>query len=88
MSPASEVCLAFSKFPGDDRKFYAADVRTETVFEYGAATFLFDMRADVFNTGKSYASSRDGQRFLVNMLLDTAVAPINVVLNWTAGLKN
>ena len=30
-------------------------------------------------------SRRDGQRFLVNMILDSASAPINVVLNWTTG---
>ena len=29
----------------------------------------------------------DGQRILVNMLLDTTESPINVVLNWTAELK-
>ena len=45
------------------------------------------MRADVFNAGKSYAPSRDGQRFLVNMLLENASSPINIVLNWTAGLS-
>jgi hypothetical protein len=28
-----------------------------------------------------------GQRFLVNMLLDSAASPITVVVNWTAGLK-
>jgi len=46
------------------------------------------MRDDVFNAGKSYAPSRDGQRFLVNMLLDNASSPINVVFDWTARLKN
>jgi hypothetical protein len=45
------------------------------------------MRANVFNTANSYAPSRDGQRFIVNMLLDNATSPITVVLNWTAGLK-
>ena len=35
-----------------------------------------------------YVPSADGQRFLVTALRsDAAAAPINVVLNWTAGLK-
>jgi hypothetical protein len=74
-------------FVSDDRKFYAVDVNPGSAFDYGAPRFLFDMRADVFNTGKSYAPSRDGQRFLVNMLLNNASSPINIVLNWTAGLS-
>jgi hypothetical protein len=45
------------------------------------------MRANVFNTLKSYIPSPDGQRFLINMLRETADAPINVVHNWTAEVK-
>jgi Tol biopolymer transport system component len=74
-------------FVSDDRKFYAVDIRGGPAFDYDVPRFLFDMRANVFNTANSYAPSRDGQRFLVNMLLDNASSPINVVLNWTAGLK-
>jgi len=44
---------------------------------------LASARANVF----SYIPSRDGQRFLVNMLLDTAPAPITVIYNWTEGSK-
>jgi eukaryotic-like serine/threonine-protein kinase len=74
-------------FVSDDRKFYAVDIRGGPSFDYGVPRFLFDMRANVFNTANSYAPSRDGQRFIVNMLLDNTTSPINVVLNWTAGLK-
>jgi hypothetical protein len=73
-------------FVSDDRKFYAAEIRTNAGFDYGAPRFLFDLRADVYNNRNSYVPSRDGQRFLVNMLLESAPSPINVVLNWTAHL--
>ena len=49
-------------------------------------SFLFDLSADVTNVRNSYVVSRDGQRFLVNRLLDTGASPINVVVNWQAGL--
>jgi eukaryotic-like serine/threonine-protein kinase len=75
-------------FVSDDRKFYAVDISARSdAFDYGAPHFLFDMRANVFNARNSYVPSPDGQRFLVNMLLDTAEAPINVVQNWVAELK-
>jgi hypothetical protein len=59
-------------------------VHTETGFDFETPRFLFDMRANVINARNSYVPSRDG-RFLVNMLLDAAAPPINVVLHWTAG---
>jgi eukaryotic-like serine/threonine-protein kinase len=34
-----------------------------------------------------YSPTADGQRFLVAVRADTAPTPINVVLNWTAGLQ-
>jgi hypothetical protein len=33
----------------------------------------------------SYVPGRDGQRFFVNELLDAAVPPINVDLDWRGG---
>ena len=77
-------------FVSDDRKFYAVDVSISAnsgSFEYGVPRFLFDMRANVFNSRNSYIPSRDGTRFLVNMLLEADDAPINVVHNWRAVVK-
>ena len=51
-------------------------------FEFGVPQFLFEMRANVFNSRNSYIPSRDGKRFLVNMLLDADDAPISIVQNW------
>ena len=77
-------------FVSDDRKFYAVDISVSVnsaSFEYGVPHFLFDMRANVFNSRNSYVPSRDGTRFLVNMLLEADDAPINVVHNWRAVVK-
>jgi len=53
-------------------------------FDYGVPHFLFDLPANVFNARNSYVPSRDGQRFLVNMLRDAVDAPITVIHNWPA----
>jgi Tol biopolymer transport system component len=75
-------------FVADDAKFYAVDIVDKPDrFDFGVPHFLFDMRANVFNALKSYIPSPDGQRFLINMLRETADAPINVVHNWTAEIK-
>jgi hypothetical protein len=73
-------------FVSDEKKLYAVTVRTESGFESDTPRFLFDMRADVFNARTSYVPSRDGQRFLVNMLLDTAPTPISVILQLDDGV--
>ena len=75
-------------FVSDDRKFYAVDVsEKDGIFQYGVPKFLFDMGANVFNTRNSYIPSRDGTRFLVNMLLDADDAPISIVQNWRATVQ-
>ena len=79
-----------SFFVSDDRKFYAVDysiAANSGAFECGVPRFLFDMRANVFNSRNSYIPSRDGTRFLVNMLLEADDAPINVVHNWRAVMQ-
>lgn len=73
-------------FVTDDRKFYAVDVRATSTFEFGTPHLLFDIPSETVATRNSYWPSRDGQRFLVNKLLDTSASPITVVFNWAAGL--
>ena len=57
------------------------------IFQFGVPQFLFDMRANVFNSRNSYIPNRDGTRFLVNMLLDADDAPISIVQNWRATVQ-
>ena len=77
-------------FVADDRKFYAAAIpgSATSPADFAVPTFLFDMRANVFNTRNSYIPAPDGQRFLINLLLDGDDVPINVVQNWNAGLRD
>jgi len=60
-------------------------------FEAGAAKPLFVSRPRAqqgLNAQYNYDVSSDGQRFLVNTLVDQAApAPITLVFNWTAALK-
>ena len=74
-------------FVSEARKFYSVEVRPGPTFDYDAPNFLFDIPADVFNARNSYIPGPDGQRFLVNMSLDSTPPPIDIVRNWTAGLK-
>jgi Tol biopolymer transport system component len=74
-------------FVSEERKFYAMAVTAKGAPFDSAPQYLFEMRANVINTRNSYLPSADGQRFLVNMVLDTPDPPINVVVNWAAGLK-
>jgi eukaryotic-like serine/threonine-protein kinase len=71
----------------NDRKFYAVGIRAGSAFESDSPRFLFDMPSNTISVRNSYVPSRDGQRFLVNMLLDTAIPPINVDLNWMSPAK-
>jgi Tol biopolymer transport system component len=69
-------------FVTNDRKFYAVEVRAGASFEVGTPRLLFDMPSNTVAVRNSYVPSRDGQRFLVNKLLNTTPSPINVIVNW------
>ena len=71
-------------FVNEERKFYAVEIVQGNKFDFGTPRFLFQMRANVFNTRNSYVPSRDGQRFLVNMILDPTEPPLSVIQNWAA----
>jgi eukaryotic-like serine/threonine-protein kinase len=73
-----------------DRKLMAVPVNGETTFEPGLPKGLFQTRVPALTVydRNCYAVTKDGQRFLINTLVDEAVSsPITLVLNWTAGLK-
>ena len=74
-------------FVSDNRKLYAVRVPESGPSPDIEPAFLFDMHANVSATRNSYVPSRDGQRFLVNVVLDTEDAPINVISNWTGPMK-
>src|SRR5262245_59321567 len=72
-----------------DGKLMAAQVSSGESFDTSAPVPLFEFRAGVAMTRyASYAVTRDGQRFLINELVDMEPnAPLIVVTNWTAGIK-
>jgi Tol biopolymer transport system component len=80
-----------------DGKIMSAALKARgDTFEAGGSTALFD--AHPKNGRWPYSPSRDGQRFLVNSLVEQAVrpayamgqlnsTPLTVVVNWSAALK-
>lgn len=73
-----------------DRKLMAVKIKLGATFETGAPEPLFETRVlTVTDFRNHYAVSSDGQRFLINSNIEESrTTPINVVVNWTAGLKH
>jgi hypothetical protein len=74
-----------------DGKLTAVPVTTDgPMFSVGAPHALFDVEVAEPNPPypTDYAVTADGQRFLVNTVVDQPTHPaLTVILNWTAGLK-
>ncbi len=68
----------------------AVDVKIGATFEASVPKPLFDTRALTVTDFRShYVVTAEGQRFLINSLIEeTNAAPISVVVNWTANLKH
>jgi serine/threonine protein kinase/WD40 repeat protein len=75
-----------------DKKLMAAEVKTGSSFEARDPVVLFQTRSrqrissqDMF----SYSVSRDGNRFLINTIVDEPnAAPFSITLNWAADLEH
>ena len=68
----------------------AAPVTTGNNLDIGTPTALFQAnpREMIATSEQSdYDVSKDGQRFLINTQLKTALTPMSVVLNWTSKMK-
>jgi Tol biopolymer transport system component len=75
---------------GPDQTLMSVAVRGEDSFESATPTAIFKASFPLLIPAYwgNYVATPDGQRFLVSELVtETASTPINVVLNWTAGLK-
>jgi len=73
-----------------DQTFMSVGVRIAEGFEAlpPVALFSANFPPSVPAYWRYYVPTADGQRFLVAALLaEAGASPINVVLNWTAGLK-
>jgi Tol biopolymer transport system component len=76
---------------GFDRNLFSVPFTAGTSFEAGRPTILFATRlpqTGLADERNNYCIHPDGQRFLLNNLIDEGrSAPIIVVLNWSAELK-
>src|SRR5262245_62593771 len=71
-----------------DGKLMAAPVTSGTNLEVGSPAPLFEFRASGPIITPYYSVNRDGQRFLLSMIVETEPnAPLTVVANWAAGVK-
>ncbi len=72
-----------------DGKLMAVPVGSGESFEPGAAVALFEFRSGSSGPATTpYTVTGDGQRFLVNAIVDAEPrAPLTVVVNWAAGAK-
>jgi hypothetical protein len=71
-----------------DGKLMAKPMRSGESLEIGAAVSLFEFRAGTHQGFRPYAVTADGQRLLLNAVLETEPnAPLTVVTNSTAGVK-
>jgi hypothetical protein len=67
----------------------AVDVSSdEPAFRSGKPAPLFEVRLEVERRRSRYQVASNGQRFLVNVPLESTLSqPITVVTNWASGLK-
>jgi len=66
----------------------SVEIKTGATFEAGVPRMLFETRVDAYAANNRYGASPDGQRFLINVPVETqSSSAITVVLNWTADLK-
>ena len=71
-----------------DGKLMAAPVKGEASFEAGMPAPLFEFRAGGYLVTPYYDVTKDGQKFLLSTIVETAPnAPLTVWVNWAAGVK-
>jgi hypothetical protein len=71
-----------------DGKVMAAAVVGEESLAVGAPVALFEFRSGRLLDQPYYSVDRDGQRFLLNSIVESETnLPLTVMVNWTAVLK-
>jgi len=69
------------------KQLMAVDVNSGPVFDRGVPKPLFEVLLETEARRSRYQVAANGQKFLVNLPLEPSSAPVTVVTNWTAGLK-
>jgi serine/threonine protein kinase len=70
-----------------DGKLMSADIQVSPKFQSSVPRQLFQTNIKITDDGWSVAPAADGQRFLLNVYAEGNTAPLSIVLNWTAELK-
>ncbi len=73
-----------------ESKMMAVAVKTDSNFDPGTPAVLFQANPrEMLATSEqfSYEVSHDGQKFLINTHLKTAMTPLSIVLNWSTKAK-
>jgi eukaryotic-like serine/threonine-protein kinase len=74
-------------YQGRDSKLIAVAIEAGATFSAGVPSVLFDPRMRSNIPGRMWDATPDGERFLVNRLLDTPeVEPLALIQNWPEGL--
>ena len=72
----------------EDGKLMAVPVKTGATFEFGSPSVLFEPPVPQGNGSPGYEVSPDGARFLFRTVpAGEKPAPITIVTNWLASLK-
>jgi dipeptidyl aminopeptidase/acylaminoacyl peptidase len=69
-----------------DGKLMGVDVEAGASFRGGVPKPLFESLPPAMVGAEFYDVAPDGQRFLMTLPADQATKPLNVIVNWTAGL--
>jgi Tol biopolymer transport system component len=72
-------------YVGADRKMMVVELREGTKFDPGSPKPLFDAKLDT--QGGTFDVSPDGRFLIPTQVAESTTPPINIVVNWTAGLK-
>ena len=78
-------------YVGPDNRLMAVPIRLDSkamVVDAGAPVPLFATRVDssvLSSDSQQYVISADGQRFLMNTVVEQAATPLTVILNWKPG---
>ena len=71
-----------------DDHLMAAPVSNQTGLVIGTPVALFEFRSDSLPNQPYYSAASDGQRFLLNAIVETeSNSPLAVLVNWAAALK-
>ncbi len=75
-------------YVGRDGKLMSVAVKVDDKFEAGVPQPLFDFTMARAVRGDDYVVSNDGQRLMfISRGTDGSLPPVNVILNWSAGLS-